>query len=85
MPRQKADKPARDDQAVKVERAIVEKARVIVLARKQTGRDPDLTLAEYLSDLLRAAVDRDHHEALAQLGASDSAPKPGRKGSGKTT
>jgi hypothetical protein len=83
MPRPKADKPARDDQGVKLERGIVEKARVIVLARRQRGQAPDLTLAEYLSDLLRAAVERDHHEALAQLGASDSAPRPGRKGSGK--
>jgi hypothetical protein len=50
----------RDDVPVKVDRAIVNKAKMIATAR-------GLSLAEYVSELLRGPVDRDFAKEMRRL------------------
>ena len=50
----------RDDVAVKIEREIAEKARLVALER-------GTTIAELLSGFLRAPVDRAYEQSLAKL------------------
>jgi hypothetical protein len=71
MPR----KPKRDDIAVKIEAAVYRQAR-IVAARQ------DITIAEYLSALLREPVAEDYHRAVAQMAQETKKehPKKGSKG-----
>lgn len=57
----------RDDTSVKVETAIIKKARVIVAVR-----DID-SLAEYLSDVLRTQVDRDYEAVKKNFSKEKSA------------
>jgi hypothetical protein len=49
---------ARNDVAVKIDAAIVTKAKHVVISRR--GRGEKLTLAEYLSALLDASVAHDY-------------------------
>jgi hypothetical protein len=58
MPKKKG--PRRDDQAVKIERAIAQQAKFIADRR-------DLTLGEYLSELLRADVRRDWEKEVKKM------------------
>jgi hypothetical protein len=62
----------RDDAAVKVETAIYRQARQIAARR-------DVTLAEYLSDLLRGPVEADYFRMVADM-AQEAKKKP--KGGG---
>ena len=66
MPRTR--KPARDDKAVKISRDLAVKAKVIAETR-------GVSVAEYLSDLLRPPVERDFPRAMKQL--SESRPPAG--------
>jgi hypothetical protein len=59
MPRR--DKPKRDDKAVKIDRGLAMKSKLIAETRR-------ITVAEYLSELLRAPIDRDWQKAARQLG-----------------
>jgi hypothetical protein len=59
----KSSKPKRDDKAVKIDRGVALKAKMIADTRK-------ITVAEYLSDLLRPLVDRDFPPALKSLNKS---------------
>lgn len=58
----RAGRPKRDDVAVKLERTLVDKAR-LVASRRET------TLAGYLSDLLRGPVEKDFIETVREMGA----------------
>ena len=61
MGRKKAvGKAKRDDVAVKVDRTLADKAK-LVASRKGT------TLAEYLTDQLRGSVERDFAKAVREL------------------
>jgi hypothetical protein len=53
-------KPRRDDMAVKVERILAEKAKTIATRR-------GVTMAEYLSDLIRTAVERDFTKVVREM------------------
>ena len=50
----------RDDVTVKVDRGIVVKAKLVAVARK-------MSLAEYLSDLIRGPVDRDFAKEMRKV------------------
>lgn len=54
----------RNDVAVKIDAEIIGKAKHVVLAR-------DITLAEYLSDLLRGPVDRDFNKEMKRLAGGE--------------
>ena len=56
----KGNKPKRDDKAVKIERPLAVKAGLIADARR-------ITVAEYLSDLLRSQVEKDWLRVSRQL------------------
>jgi len=59
----------RDDQAVKIERRIASMLRVIVEAENLDRPNRDhTTVAEVLSGLVRAKVEKLHVEALKKLG-----------------
>jgi hypothetical protein len=58
----KAEKGKRDDVAVKLDRALAEKAK-FVASRKRT------TMAEYLSEMVRSSVERDFANAVKEMGA----------------
>jgi hypothetical protein len=60
--------PKRVDTSVKIEKAIADAAKVVAHQR-------DITVAEYLSDLLRDTVEADYVEALAKLSAEAKKPK----------
>lgn len=60
MARPKGKRSERDDVAVKVDREIVDKARFVALRRH-------LTLAGFLSDLLRGPVDRAYQDEVRKL------------------
>ncbi|HEU5116816.1 MAG TPA: hypothetical protein VFT74_09095 [Isosphaeraceae bacterium] len=60
----RSDKVKRDDIAVKIERTLVDKAR-LVAARRGT------TLAQYLSDLLRGPVEKDFVKTVRELEGTD--------------
>jgi hypothetical protein len=53
-------KPRRDDVAVKIDRTLADKAR---FAASRRG----ITLAEYLTGLLRQSVERDFAKALREM------------------
>ncbi len=59
----KKDKPKRDDKSAKLERILVERAQIIARTR-------GLSLAEYLSDLVRPGIKRDWPGALKKLDSS---------------
>lgn len=61
--------PKRNDLAVKIDAPIIQKARVIASKR-------EITLAEYLSELLRAHVDSDYAKLGEQI--TKEARKPSR-------
>lgn len=61
------NKPVRDDVAVKVDRTVIGKAKLIATHR-------GITLAELLSTLLRAPVDKEYAKMLREL---DRAEKGG--------
>lgn len=63
-PMSRTDKPKRDDMPAKIERAILQKAKVICAVR-------GITMAEFLSDLLRPLVDREYHKTVKNMQASD--------------
>lgn len=67
MPRKK-----RNDLAVKLEADLVIKARTMI-----SFRDDGMTMAEYLSKLLRPQVERDFEQFRKQLAAEP--PKPGTR------
>lgn len=58
----RADKAKRDDVAVKIDRTLGDKAK-FVASRK------GVTMAEYLSDLIRTPVERDFDKAVREMGA----------------
>ena len=60
MARPKGKRTERDDVAVKVDRAIVSKAKLI-------ASDSGITVAELLSDLLKPAIDKAYREMLRRL------------------
>lgn len=53
-------KPRRDDMAVKIERILAEKSKLVATRR-------GLTMAEYLSDILRKAVERDFSKEVREM------------------
>lgn len=55
MPREK-----RDDVAVKIEAALYRKAKVVAAYR-------GITIAKYLSELLRKPVERDHEKMVQEM------------------
>jgi hypothetical protein len=57
----------RTDATVKVDVEVLRKAKIVAAIR-------DVTLAEYLSEVLRPVVERDHTKAIAD----ESTPKPPR-------
>lgn len=65
---------ARNDTAVKIETSIVRKARTIADRRS-------ITVAEYLSELLRDNVDRDYRQVVQEMAAEIEPPKRKPKGS----
>jgi hypothetical protein len=68
MPRKK-----RDDQTVKIDRTVADKAG-IVAGRRRDGDGKPLTLAEYLTELLRPLVERDYRDTIRQLNAEITEP-----------
>lgn len=60
---------ARNDLQVKIDADVVRKAKQVALLR-------DVTLAEYLSELLRPLVDRDLVQEQARQGFVPAAPAP---------
>ncbi len=72
------DPQVRDDKAVKIERRIVEEAGRIALHR-------GITMAEYLSDILREAVHGDYLAAIeAEYKAAMGEPKAPRRKRGES-
>jgi hypothetical protein len=67
-----APKMARNDLSVKIDAELVKKAKYVAI-------DRDTTLAEYLSEILRPAVEKDFKEVIAKL--SPDASKTKTKGS----
>ena len=59
---------ARNDTAVKIETEIVRQARTIASRR-------NITLAEYLSDILRQTVAKDYRQVVQEMAAEIDAPK----------
>lgn len=59
--KKRAEKPKRDDAAVKIDRTLTDKAK-FVASRK------GVTMAEYLSELIRAPVERDFTKAIREMG-----------------
>jgi hypothetical protein len=57
-------KSKRDDVAVKLERLIVDKARLVASRR-------GVTMVEYLSDLLRNQVEKDFARTLREMEATE--------------
>lgn len=55
-----SDKPKRDDVAVKVDRTLADKARLVASRR-------GLTLAEYLSELIRTPVEKDFAKVIREM------------------
>ncbi len=60
MPREQNQKPKRNDKAVKIARDLATKAKVI-------AETQGMNLAEYLTGLLRAPIERDWPKALKHL------------------
>lgn len=56
-----AEHEKRDDMAVKIDRSLVNKARLVASQRK-------ITLAEYISDLIRIPVERDFSKTVRDMG-----------------
>jgi predicted HicB family RNase H-like nuclease len=54
-------KTKRDDRAVKIDRNVADKAQFIAQRR-------GISLAEYVTDLIRTAVEKDFAKALKELG-----------------
>jgi hypothetical protein len=65
MPRR--DRPKRDDKAVKIDRSVAMKAKLVADTRR-------MSVAEYLSELLRGPVERDWQKAARQLGLNREEP-----------
>jgi len=63
MPREK-----RDDVSVKIEAGIYRKAKMVAAYR-------DITMAEYLSDLLRRPVDRDYQKLREDMASGNGKGK----------
>ncbi len=59
---------ARNDLTVKIDAELIKKAKYVVIER-------DTTLAEYLSELLRPAIERDFKTVVAKLSPDASKPK----------
>lgn len=59
--KKRVEKGKRDDVAVKVDRTLVDKAK-LVAARRGT------TMAEYLSELIRTPVERDFTKTVREMG-----------------
>lgn len=57
MPRKKSN---RDDQATKIDRLLLEKARIIAQER-------GISVAEYLSELARPVIEKDFPKAFASV------------------
>lgn len=51
----------RDDKAVKIDRTLADKASLVAARR-------GITMAEYLSELVRAQVERDFSETVKEMG-----------------
>jgi hypothetical protein len=60
-PKSRGGKPKRDDTAVKIDRTVADKAKLVASRR-------GITMAEYLTDLVRAAVERDFAKAVKEMG-----------------
>lgn len=63
----------RDDQTVKIDRTIADKAG-IVASRRRTPDGKPLSLAEYLTELLRPLVERDYRETVREMNAEIGEP-----------
>lgn len=76
MPRRKDD-AKRDDTPVRVDSAVVRDARIVAASR-------DVSLAEYISDLIRPLVARDLDALQQELArrSGGSGPKPRAKAKG---
>lgn len=64
---------ARNDTAVKIETDIVRQARTIADRRR-------ITVAEYLSEILRTPVARDYRQVVQEMAAEIDAPRRKPKG-----
>jgi hypothetical protein len=62
------EKGKRDDVAVKIDRTLADKAKLVASRR-------GLTLAEYLTELNRPAIERDFAKVIREMGADG--PKAG--------
>jgi hypothetical protein len=60
-PKKRTEKPKRNDKAVKMDRLLVDKANWIATRR-------GISAAEYLSELVRAQVERDFAKAVKETG-----------------
>ena len=68
MPALKERVVARNDTAVKIESDIVRQARTIASRR-------NITVAEYLSEILRATVAKDYRQVVQEMAAEIDIPK----------
>jgi hypothetical protein len=62
--KRKSDKSRRDDIAVKVDRTLADKARFVASRR-------GMTLAEYLTGLIRNPVERDFAKEIREMGQTE--------------
>lgn len=60
MAKKRSEKVKRDDVAVKVDRTLADKAKLVAARR-------GLTMAEYLSDLIRAPIERDFTKTVREM------------------
>lgn len=62
MPPKKAPEKGREDKAVKIDRTLADKAGLVASRR-------GITIAEYLSELIRGPVERDFAATVKEMGA----------------
>jgi hypothetical protein len=66
-------KPKRDDESVKIDRTVLQQAKIVAAYL-------GITVAEYLSDRLRPLVAEDHGEQMHKFEGAAPPPRRGRKG-----
>jgi hypothetical protein len=61
----------RDDVAVKIDRTLADKAKLVASRR-------GMTLAEYLTELNRSAIERDFAKVIKEMGAAPKTQEGGK-------
>jgi hypothetical protein len=64
MGRKRPGQAKRDDVAVKIDRTLADKAKLVASRR-------GITLAEYLTELNRAAIERDFAKVIREMGGEE--------------